>query len=89
MAPPKFLPHNYSWDNYTCNATYDGMCGLALQILVLACTVNCRSVEKLRTLHIAWLHRKVMVEDNTHFSTDLQLTVYSASEGTSVARTTQ
>ena len=26
-------------------------------------TVNCRSVEKLRTLHIAWLHRKVMVED--------------------------
>ena len=26
-------------------------------------TVNCMSVEKLRTLHIAWLHRKVMVED--------------------------
>ena len=25
--------------------------------------VNCMSVEKLRTLHIAWLHRKVMVED--------------------------
>ena len=24
---------------------------------------QCRSVEKLRTLHIAWLHRKVMVED--------------------------
>ena len=37
MAPPKFLPHNYSWNNYTCNATYNGMCGLALQILVLAC----------------------------------------------------
>ena len=32
-------------------------------MLVLAGTVNCRSVEKLRTLHIAWLHRKVMVED--------------------------
>ena len=27
------------------------------------CTVNFTSVEKLRTLHIAWLHRKVMVED--------------------------
>ena len=26
-------------------------------------TVNFTSVEKLRTLHIAWLHRKVMVED--------------------------
>ena len=26
-------------------------------------TVNFTSVEKLRTLRIAWLHRKVMVED--------------------------
>ena len=26
-------------------------------------TVNFTSVEKLRTLHIAWLHRKVMAED--------------------------
>ena len=30
---------------------------------IYLCTVNCMSVEKLRTLHIAWLHRKVMVED--------------------------
>ena len=33
MAPPKFLPHNYS---LVINATYDGMCGLALQKLALA-----------------------------------------------------
>ena len=36
---------------------------VVLPDLSTACTVNCRSVEKLRTLHIAWLHRKVMVED--------------------------
>ena len=30
---------------------------------ILGHTVNFTSVEKLRTLRIAWLHRKVMVED--------------------------
>ena len=32
-------------------------------VLVILITVNFTSVEKLRTLRIAWLHRKVMVED--------------------------
>ena len=37
--------------------------GSLLPLLFYATTVNFTSVEKLRTLHIAWLHRKVMVED--------------------------
>ena len=38
-------------------------CSYARLLSIASNTVNCRSVEKLRTLHIAWLHRKVMVED--------------------------
>ena len=46
--------------------------------------MNFTSVETLRTLHIAWLHRKVLVEDfrtQYAFSTEVKFTVNASRAG--------